>query len=235
MMALFSGNIYNSMVDEFEFGIIIQVDAKPQKYIQKHRETKGLIMNDIPKHKGCFRFYEDKNVSLKMYDAGKNIKHKQGTSMKKVIRDAGWNPDGNYLKWEVHYKKPHIALNNGVGFNVASLVNPNRVSIFKSDLLSQYQRLIPMKSIKLPKKKTDLASADIVIRLLVEDRINQGHTLKDTKRMIYKDISSMPDTLLNANDKKARKRQINSLINKIEEEDTSKWDLYNALLERLED
>ena len=53
--------------------------------------------------------------------------------------------------------------------------------------------------------------------------------------MIYKDISSMPDTLLNANDKKARKRQINSLINKIEEEDTSKWDLYNALLERLED
>ena len=189
-------------------------------------------MNDMPKHKGCFRFYEDKNVYLKMYDAGKNIKHKQGTTMKNIIKEVGWNPYGNYLKWEVHYKKPHIVLNKGVALYAADLVNPKWTSILKADLITQYKRIIPMKSIKQPTNKANLTSADIVVRQLVEDKINQGQTLKEIKKELYKSISTLPDCLLNINDKKARKRQIKALIDKIEEEDYSKWDLCNKLLEK---
>lgn len=226
-------DLWDSMVEEFEYGIIIQVETKPQQYIQKHRESKGLIMNELPKSNGCFRFYQDKNVTLKMYDAGKNIKHKQGTPMKKVIEDVGWNPNYNYLKWEVHYKRPHFVLNKGVGFSVAFLVNPKWVSIFKADLLAQYKRLIPMKSIIMPTSKTDLTSADIVIRQLAEDRINQGQTLNEVKKELYKNISLIPDNLLTINDRKARKRQIKSLIEKIEEEDNSQWDLFDKLSEKI--
>ncbi len=35
-----------------------------------------------------------------MYDAGKNIQHKQGYAVKEILKNEGWNPTANYLKIE---------------------------------------------------------------------------------------------------------------------------------------
>lgn len=226
-------NLWDSEINEFEFGTIIQVDSKPKEYIQRHRETKGLTMNEIPKSKGCFRYYEDKYVSLKMYDSGKNIKHKQGLTMRKIIEDAGWNPESNYLKWEVHYKKPHLSLNKGVGLVLSDLVNPKWCNRFKLDLLEQYKRLIPMKSIQLPNDKKECSSADIAIQELAEIEINDGYTIPEIKKNLYNRINNYSKELLSDNDKKARKRQLKNLLDRLRFEDKSKWDLYYILFEKV--
>lgn len=46
-----------------------------------------------------------------VHDTEKDIIHKQGLSMKEIIKKEGWNLSLYYLNWEVHYTIPHLALN----------------------------------------------------------------------------------------------------------------------------
>lgn len=227
-------DLWGAVINEFEFGTIIQVEYKPKEYIQRHRESKGLTMNEIPKYKGLFRYYEDKYVSLKMYDAGRNIKHKQNLDMRKKIEVAGWNPDCNYLKWEIHYKRPQQLLDKGNEMILSDLVNPIWNDRFNADLLEQYKRLTPTKSMRLATDKKDCSSADIVIQELAEKEINNGGTLQEIKKRLYKRISLYPEYLFSLNDKKARKRQIKSCLDKLQFEENSKWDLYDKLSKKIE-
>ena len=189
-------------------------------------------MNEKPKVQGNFRWYDDKNVSLKMYDAGRNIEYKQGLKRKSIIEEAGWNPEGDYLKWEAHYLKPEI-LNHGKGVLLADLVNPNWENVFKEDLYLQYKRLIPMKSISTPNKKSDLHTTDIIVLQLVESSLNEGKSLQEVKKMLYNRINSISDDILTKADKDSRKRQIKVLLEKIKEEPKSKWDLSTKIEEAL--
>lgn len=226
-------NLWNATVNSFEYGIILEVSAEPREYIQHHREKpkEGLILNEKANDKGHFRWWSDKHVRLKMYDAGKNIKHKQNLSMKKIIEDEGWHPEGNYLKWEIHYKKPHLALNKGRAIILANLVNPQWTKVFKEDLFLQYQRLAPAKTIALPNDKKSISSANIIMLELCEAYINDGYPLHEIKKKLYNRIDTFK--ALSENDKKARKRQISHLIAKLSESETSKWDLSDILSENI--
>ena len=190
--------------------------------------SEGLMMNEKPKDKGCFRWYEDGTTKLKMYDAGRNIKYKQGLRRKEIIEESGWNSEGEYLKWEAHYLKPEV-LNHGIGIHLYDLVNPDWESVFKEDLYVQYKRLIPMKSIVTPNKKSELSTADILVLQLVEDGINEGKTLQEVRKMLYARINSISDDILTKADKDSRKRQIKTLLEKIKEKPESKWDLSSQL------
>ena len=227
-------DLWSATVETFEFGVILEAIRKPKDYIQKHKEksTEKLIMNEKNRDKGSFRWWTDKKVKIKMYDAGKNIQHKQGTSMKQIIVDAGWNPNNNYIKMEVHYIKPHQTLNKGAAIQLANLVNPKWESIFKEDLFVQYQRLSPMKNLILPTEKKDISTADIIMIELVESKINEGCSIHEIKKMLYGRINTFTETL-SENDKKARKRQIKALIDKLSESDISEWDLSNVLSREL--
>lgn len=227
-------NLWDAMIEVFEYGAIIEVQSKPKEYIKNHTaEVKeGLTMNEKPKDKGNFRWYEDKNVSLKMYDAGRNIQHKQGLKRKGIIKESGWNPEGEYLKWEVHYLKPEV-LNHGKGILLADLMNPNWNDIFKEDLYLQYKRLKPMKSILTPTKKSELTTSDLLVLELVESSLNGGKTLQEIKKLLYARINSISDEVLTKADKDYRKRQIKALLEKVQEEPESKWDLSAKLEEAL--
>lgn len=227
-------SLWDAMIEAFEYGTIIEVQGKPKNYIQHHTAApnEGLTMNEKPKDKGNFRWYDDKNVSLKMYDAGRNIEYKQGLKRKSIIEEAGWNPEGDYLKWEAHYLKPEI-LNHGKGVLLADLVNPNWENVFKEDLYLQYKRLIPMKSISTPNKKSDLHTTDIIVLQLVESSLNEGKSLQEVKKMLYNRINSISDDILTKADKDSRKRQIKVLLEKIKEEPESKWDLSTKIEEAL--
>lgn len=223
-------DLWDAMIDIFEYGTILNVLSKPKEYIQHHTASEGLIMNEKTKDKGCFRWYEDGTTTLKMYDAGKNIQYKQGLRRKEIIKESGWNPEGEYLKWEAHYLKPEV-LNHGRGILLADLVEPNWESVFKEDLYVQYKRLIPMRSIVTPNKKSELSTADIIVLQLVEGSINEGKTLEEIRKMLYARINSISDDILTKADKDSRKRQIKALLEKIKEEPESKWDL-SAQLEK---
>ncbi len=231
LSSLMQMDLWSSEVDAFEYGAIVELTMgeTAKEYVQHHREGKGLDMYNNPKDKGHFRGFKGAHVHLKLYDAGRNIQHKQGLSMKGIIQSCGWNTERKYLKFEVHYLKPHISLNNGKGIELHNLVNPEWEKIFKEDLCHQYKRLMPMKSIVIPTNKKDLSSADIVLFTLAEWRLNEGDTVEEVKKVLYSRINSIPAGTLSVADKKARKRQIKTMLNKVEASTESKWDLSDKL------
>ena len=223
-------DLWDMILDEVEFGIILKTAKPPKSYIINHRPQKGLTQHE-GKNGNLFRWWEDKWLYIKMYDAGRNIQHKQGITVKDIIKEAGWNPSDFYLKIEVHYKKPEKVLNHGYGIKLADLLNPKWKKAFGNDLIKQYKRLIPMKTICKPKDKSDLHTLDIFARELVEAKINEGISIQEVKKAIYERINA--SSLLSNADKDQRKRQVKATLDKLEESETSEWDLKEMLLEEL--
>ena len=228
-------DLWDSIVKVFEYGVIIPVEYKPRDYIRNHKAkpTEKLDQYTNGKDKGNFSSWKDSNVLLKMYDAGRNIKMKQGMSRQEIIQEEGWEPQGYYLKWEAHYLKPSV-LNHGDGVLLANLVNPDWQDIFKEDLYDQYQRLIPMANVIEPTNKADLSTPAIIALALVEDSLNESKTLGEVKKMLYQRINAFPDDVLSKSDKDSRKRQINAILGRMKEAGTSKWDLSQQLTAALD-
>lgn len=210
---LLNVDLWKSTINAFEYGVIMQVQMKPKEYIRHHYSSpkEKLELNEKPKDKGKFRWWSDKNVSLKMYDAGRNIQMKQGLERKEIITQSGWEEAGEYLKWEAHYLRPGC-LNKGRGLYLYNLVNPDWHSIFKEDLYLQYKRLIPMKGIITPQDKKDLTTADILLLTMVEESINEGRTKEELKKILYAKINAIPESVLTKADKDSRKAQIRKLL-----------------------
>lgn len=230
--SLLKCSLWDSDINEFEYGIIFEVEKSPQEYITHHHtKDKKLTMNEKGKDKGCFRWWEDKEVILKMYDENKNINKKQDLKGKSILKQAGWKPECNYLKWEAHYKKPHQTFNKGRSLILANLINPEFQNLFKQDLMYQYTRLQPMKNLIAPSDKKCLTTPDIILWDYAEILINQHCSLSDMKQRIYAKINTIQN--LSSNDKKARKRQIRSLISKLKEASESDWDLSSLITKKL--
>lgn len=228
-------DLWKATINAFEYGIIMQVQMKPKEYILHHYSApkEKLTLNEKPKDKGQFRWWSDRNVSLKMYDAGRNIQMKQGLERKEIITQSGWEEAGEYIKWEVHYIKPE-SLNKGKGLHLYNLVNPDWHSTFKEDLYLQYKRLIPMRGIITPQDKKDLTTADILLITMVEKAVNEGSTIENVKKAIYAKINSISDYILTKPDKDYRKTQVRKLISNIKEADISIYDLSGELQKVLE-
>lgn len=91
-----------------------------------------------------------------------------------------------------------------------------------------------MANIIEPKNKKDLSTASIIAMVLAEDNLNESRTLQEVKQMLYNRINSISDDVLSKSDKDSRKRQIKGILDKMQEADTSKWDLSQKLAEALE-
>lgn len=232
--SLLKCSLWDSDVNEFEYGIIFEVEKPPQEYITHHHtKDKKLTMNEKREDKGCFRWWTDKEVTLKMYDVNKNINKKQDRQGKAILKQDGWNPECNYLKWEAHYKKPHQTFNKGRSLILANLINQDFQNLFKQDLMYQYTRLQPMKNLIAPSDKKCLTTPDIILWDYAETLINQHCSLSEIKQRIYAKINAVPIQTLSSNDKKARKRQISSLISKLKEASESDWDLFPLITKKL--
>lgn len=227
-------DIWKSTLNCFEYGVILDVDMRPKEYITHHAAdpSSKLLTNEKGKDKGKYKNFEDKNVKLKMYDAGANIKAKQDRETMRTLQELGWNKDGNFLKWEAHYLKPEY-LNKGVGLHLYDLVNPEWENIFKEDLYLQYKRLIPMKGVVMPSSKKELSTADIIMLTMLEENVNEGRTIHELKKMLYAKINAVPDKVLSKSDKDLRKAQIRKILAKIKETGTSIYDLSEQLQKAL--
>lgn len=217
------------ILDIFESGVIVEVNKQPEGIITHTNAGKEMWTDENPKDKqrGTCRSFNDKYAYRKMYNAGRNIMHKQGTSMRKVIEECGWNPDSHYLKFEAHYLKPEKVFNRGVGLPLTDLVNPQREAEFKTDLYSQYKRLLPMKTLIWPTEKADLSTTDLFAMELIENKLNEGKTIEEIQKVIYARINA--SAILSDADKKARKRNVKKVFDKVQLADESEWDISKQL------
>ena len=219
--------LWDSEVEAFEFGVIVEVGQKPKLFIQNHhaRAGTGLTENEKGKDQGCFRWWEGGAEKIKMYDARKNIMQKQGLKRRELIAAAGWNPDSQYLKFEIHFLKPRL-LNAGKVLLLEDLTSTANYRFYKKILLDQYKLLQPMKTLTMPTDKKDLTSADIVLLAYVEGFINaEGCTPAEAQKALYRRVNLIPEEILSKSDKDSRKRQIKALFAKVKESPESQWDL----------
>lgn len=225
-------DLWKATVNAFEYGIIIQVPMKPKEYIMHHdSEPKEKLNSDEKsKDKGNFRWWSDKNVKLKMYDAGRNIQMKQGLTRKHILNSLGWNAEDNFLKWEVHYIKPQY-LNKGMGLQLYQLKSPDWGNTFKKDLYLQYKRLIPRKCTITPRDKKDLTTANIILSTMIE--VNNEKTKEELKKILYNRINAYSEDTLTKSDKDSRKAQIRNLFSNIKETPKSIYDLSQNIQDAL--
>lgn len=227
-------SLWDSVVVGFEYGVIMEVENAPKEYIQHHKPRVGEKLNATirEKDKGFLARWADPFRDLKMYDASRNILNKQSKPKRRILEDAGWNPNSNWLKWEVHYLKPE-ALNCGKGVILANLVDPDWEDVFKEDLYVQYQRLIPMAELAEPTKKKELSTSDILAMVLVEDSINGSRSVDEVKKMLYNRINLVSNGILSKTDKDSRKKQIRGILKRMRLLKTSRWDLSQQLADVL--
>lgn len=228
-------DFWQSDIDEFEYGVIMEVPIKPKEYITHHssKPNEGLNQDEKSRDRGRFRWWKDKNVILKMYDAGYNIKTKQTASRKQILRQAGWNEEKEYIKFEVHYIKPHIILNKGQNMKLWLLANSDWEITIKSDLLKQYQRLIPNKAIELPNDKKDFHTLNVYAHTITTLALNMGYSFDNVKKLLYQTVNNASE-ILSKSDKDARKLEIKKIQSLLEQQPTSQWDLTNRILDAIE-
>lgn len=224
--------LWDAELDSFEYGCIFPVEGKPVDFIRNHSAPAKahLYMNEKGRDMGAFRWWEDSSKSLKLYDAGRNIKLKQDLKAREVIEDCGYNPKGQYLKFELHHKKPHL-LNSGRDLPLEALQNPKFLKFLSSTLIEHYHQLQPMRTLIQPTNKKDLSALDIAVAVYVESLMNQGLPVEEAKKKIYAFINKSP--ALERVDRDARKATFRKAFGKLQESSESQWDLTHKIEEAL--
>ena len=226
-------NLWEAELSRFEYGSIIEVLAKPEELIRHHLKIKGMQTRSINPDAKVF---EGIIQSLKLYDAGRNMKYKLDKAIRSQISQAyGYDQGKQYLKIENHYKKPYTVLNKGIRILVNDLLIPEFLQKCKADLLYQYRNIMKTEAILIPKDKKALSAGNIILLAFKEA---EGLFNINAEEMINSLLKAIPEEILNQNDKKARKRQIREMLKKISDSgggirSGNEYDLYSTLEEKL--
>jgi len=226
-------NLWEAELSKFEYGSIIEVGAKPEELIRHHIKSKGMQTRSINPDAKVF---EGIIQSLKLYDAGRNMKNKLDKAIRSHISQAyGYDQGKQYLKIENHYKKPYTALNKGIRILVNDLLIPEFYQKCKVDLLNQYRNIMKTESLLIPKDKKALSAGNIILLAFKEA---EGLFNINAEEMINSLLKAIPEEILNQNDKKARKRQIREMLKKISDSGggiraKNEYDLYSILEAKL--
>jgi len=226
-------NLWEAELSKFEYGSIIEVLSKPNELIRHHIKSRGMQTRSINPDA---KIFEGIIQSIKLYDAGRNMKNKLDKAIRShLIHTYGYDPTKHYLKIENHYKKPYTVLNNGMRILVNDLLIPEFILKCKADLLYQYQNIIKTVSFLIPKDKKALSAGNIILLAFKEA---EGLFNINAEEMINSLLKSIPEEILNQNDKKARKRQIREMLKKISNPGEgilagNEYDLYSILEAKL--
>ena len=226
-------NLWEAELSKFEYGSIIEVGAKPDELIRHHVKIKGMQTRSINPDAKVF---EGIIQSLKLYDAGRNMKNKLDKAIRSLLsNDYGYDQGKHYLKIENHYKKPYTALNKGIRILVNDLLIPEFYQKCKADLLYQYRNIMKTESLQIPKDKKALSAGNIILLAFKEA---EGLFNINAEVMINNLLKAIPEEILNQNDKKARKRQIKEMLKKISDSGggiraKNEYDLYSILEAKL--
>lgn len=216
-------DLWQASVEMVEYGDVMEVPQRPAEFIIRHhaKAKEQLKENEKKNDKGCFRYWEDKNVSLKMYDAGKNLKNKVAKSIRNRI--TGYNVEAHYLKFEVHYKCPHRVLNDGHEILLFHLLTPQWENKLKEDLYIQYQRLCLTGGLLPPQSIKEISSIDLLVRKYIGDGIVEGKSLVELKKELYDSFKRC--SILSSDKRKSRQCQYRKAEKKLRFNKTEVYDL----------
>jgi hypothetical protein len=199
-------NIFSGSIDVFEFGHFVNVPLQVDVMLANHTRLPGFVTNGYLNQTS--KFFDSKALRVKLYDANQNFKHKVKGAAKQALReDFGFQPGKYCMKVENHYKKPEIYFKQRV--LVADLFNPVFVNLCKEDLLDTYRRIHKTPAAAMPTNKKDLPASMLPLLVLKDLEIIHGFSMED---LLTKKLKTIPEEVLNNEDRKARKRQLRKML-----------------------
>lgn len=198
-------NLFNAFVTTFEAGVLLTTTYKPQAIFTTHTYIKGMKSKSF--ESGIW--FEDRIKRVKLYDAGKRMKKiiDKGTR-NQLQTDFGYQHDTNYIRLEIHYKKPENCFKHRV--TLKDLVSEGFQNIVKSDIIQTYQSIDKTPSFVIPNSLKKPSVSNILLMLLKQDEITNGEPLKEKYHALLRTLTN-----LTKEDIKFRKRKFRSDLDKI--------------------
>ena len=222
LQSLLGIGLWDAWLNEFEHGVIFPIDGNPIDYIRNHSTPKRSKLDACinGKDKGNGKWWKGSACDLKLYNPKSNLKNKVRIHKRTDIES--FDPKENYLKFEVHYSQPH-KLNDGRHLLIEDLQTPYWQNHLGELLLEQYKLLQPMKTLVKPTDKVGIKFQELVTMKLVEVEMNQGKTIHEIQKEMYRFMDEF--TCLSKSNKDKRKATARRVFGGLKESEISQWDL----------
>jgi hypothetical protein len=218
-------DLFKFNVNQFDHSAVIQVNEKPEYYINNHLSIAGH--SETVRKFG--KYWDSLKQVVKMYDATKRMKQVYSKPIReKIYQELGISDQSNMLRFEKKYKNPNKTFNSSL--TIDDILKPEFIATCNRDLISTYQSIMKTGIIQIPEKKKDLNSSTLPLILLQELAAIYGF---DTRELLRQRMKAIPIEILNKDDKKHRQRQIDSNLKKIKSAEKSLYDLSDQLAESL--
>ena len=230
LQSLLGVGLWNAEVLSFEYGAIFPVDGNTKDYILNHSASPKSKLNENfrGKDKGSGKWWDDKNVILKLYDIQSNIRIKK---LQKIVSEVEWySSEVSFLKFEVKFLNPHL-IKQGLAVTLEDLQNQQFIASLDELIMSQYKLLSPMKTFVEQEDKKKNSTIDILLEATMISQQNQGIPICQTKKWLYSLINHK--ACLSKSDKGNRKASIRKAFANLQESETSKWDVSEKVAEAL--
>lgn len=218
-------DLLKAEVNVFEYGTILEIPFPAREIFNSHLKVLGMKTRAYDYGK----YFEDRVLKIKLYDAGKNMKEKLSKEIRNKLTSAyGYDPSQIYLKIENHYKKPSVCFKKRV-IELNDLLNPEFQTNCKEDLLIKYRSIMKTNTIDINSKK-QVTSATIPLLVLKEFERFLPCKAED---LIKQKIKILPCDILTKEDKKSRRRQIMANMNKLGSLKACKYDISEILINQV--
>lgn len=205
LSSVVGANLFGGYVEKFEVGALIETSHKPQQIFTTHTGIKGMK----PKPYEFGKWFEDKVLRVKLYDAGKRMKQTIDKGIRNQLQaDCGYQPNANYVRIENHHKKPEIRFKQPV--RVVDLVSERFQETVKLDLLQTYQSIVKTPALILPEHLDKPSTSDLYLMALQEVAMQHGLNVEERINNLLRNCQN-----LTKEDVKARRRKIKADLGRV--------------------
>lgn len=218
-------NLFEAEVNSFEFGSFIEIPFPVKNLLNNHVKANNMKARIFESGKD-FTPVKNQTHRIKLYDGGYRLKTELSKGQREMLtNDFGYKTKANYLKLECNYLKPETYFKQR-NLKLSNLFTSSFTDDCKSDLLTNYQKIMKTGNIIIPDTKSKLTSSVIPLICLKELGQIYGFSPEDA---IKKLLQSIPDEILTKHDKKARKRQIANNLKLIQPKGKSMYDVSDLI------
>jgi len=232
MQSCLNTNIYNGIIDCFEFGTVQEIPFKESTFLQNHIKISGMDSREYKKGNVITgKEFISPMLKVKLYDVSRNMKNKlEKPIQEEISRLYGWDRKKHYIKIENHYKKPEGYFGNNIYMN--DLFTSSFQNNLQNDLISTYQKIMKTGNSHLPEKKGDINAGTIPLLILKELETAFNFNTED---LIKAKLKEIPEDILSINDRKARMKTIKDNLKKITIEGKSEYDIIELLKAKIQE
>lgn len=219
-------DLFPAIVDEFDHSATFSTLVSPKIVIQNHLDLPGHLTK--PEVYGKYFVKKGQEV-VKMYDAGRRLKQLYSKPMReKILSPIGIDMNSFLIRFEKKILHPGSYFK--MSLTVNDILKPDFIIQCNQDLMDTYDKITKAGCLQLPKNKKQLNTA--ILPLIVGRELESVYGFNFLELLIQR-ISSIDDSILSKEDKKARKKQIRANAKLISKRGVSEYDLSKQLAESL--